>query len=86
MTMLPGDILFDSGKDELKSNVLHNSVLIALIPLSHYSDGALPQLGPNLPACRFAERCPRVLPRCRLERPPLAFDATRHAAACWAPL
>jgi peptide/nickel transport system ATP-binding protein len=48
--------------------------------------GALPQLGPNLPACRFAERCPRVLPRCRLERPPLAFDATRHAAACWAPL
>jgi oligopeptide/dipeptide ABC transporter ATP-binding protein len=48
--------------------------------------GALPRLAPGLPACRFAERCERVLPRCRSERPPLAFAATRRAAACWAPL
>lgn len=48
--------------------------------------GTLPRIGDGLPACRFAERCARVVPRCRSERPPLTFDAIGHAAACWAPL
>jgi oligopeptide/dipeptide ABC transporter ATP-binding protein len=34
--------------------------------------------------CSFAERCPRVLPRCRKDVPPLAGDD--HRAACWNPV
>jgi len=42
----------------------------------------------NLPAgCRFADRCPRVQDRCRVERPPLATaDAAGTAVACHYPL
>jgi peptide/nickel transport system ATP-binding protein len=45
--------------------------------------GNLPKLGAATPACRFAERCARAIPRCRSERPALAFDTSRHGAACW---
>jgi len=48
--------------------------------------GNLPKLGAATPACRFAERCARAIPRCRSERPALAFDTSRHGAACWMPL
>jgi peptide/nickel transport system ATP-binding protein len=48
--------------------------------------GNLPDLGASAPACRFAERCARALPRCRSERPVLAFDTQRHGAACWVSL
>jgi oligopeptide/dipeptide ABC transporter ATP-binding protein len=42
----------------------------------------------NLPAgCRFADRCPRVQERCRVERPPLApADAGSSLVACHYPL
>ncbi len=42
----------------------------------------------NLPAgCRFADRCPRVQDRCRVERPPLAAaDAGGRLVACHYPL
>jgi oligopeptide/dipeptide ABC transporter ATP-binding protein len=45
--------------------------------------GNLPDLNGPVPACRFAERCERVLPRCRVERPPLVLAGADHAAACW---
>jgi oligopeptide/dipeptide ABC transporter ATP-binding protein len=48
--------------------------------------GTLPNLAITPPACRFAERCTRALPRCRSERPPLIFDKLGDAAACWVPL
>jgi len=48
--------------------------------------GKLPDLAASPPACRFAERCARVIPRCRSERPVLAFDTRRHGVACWMPL
>ncbi|CAM3323352.1 ABC transporter ATP-binding protein [Paracoccus nototheniae] len=39
----------------------------------------------DLPAgCRFASRCPRVLPRCATQRPPLEKVAGRDLA-CWNP-
>jgi oligopeptide/dipeptide ABC transporter ATP-binding protein len=34
--------------------------------------------------CSFAERCPRALPRCRKDVPPLVGDD--HRAACWNPV
>jgi len=35
-----------------------------------------------LPACAFADRCPRAEARCRAERPPLREVAPGHLAAC----
>jgi peptide/nickel transport system ATP-binding protein len=47
--------------------------------------GNLPDLRrSDLPACRFAERCPRAAERCRTEA--LRLDAAAaHAVACWFP-
>lgn len=46
--------------------------------------GALPDLtSDNLPACRYAGRCPLVEPRCRTEKPPLKDDGDGHKAYCW---
>jgi oligopeptide/dipeptide ABC transporter ATP-binding protein len=36
--------------------------------------------------CSFADRCARVMDRCRVERPPLSAVATGHLAACWNPV
>jgi oligopeptide/dipeptide ABC transporter ATP-binding protein len=47
--------------------------------------GMVPPPGRRGTGCSFAERCPRVLPRCREERPPLAEHAPGHDAACWNP-
>jgi peptide/nickel transport system ATP-binding protein len=47
--------------------------------------GNLPDLRrSDLPACRFAERCPRAAERCRTEAPRLDAAAA-HAVACWYP-
>jgi peptide/nickel transport system ATP-binding protein len=39
------------------------------------------------PGCPFAPRCPYVMDRCRVERPPLAAagDEPGHLSACWLP-
>jgi peptide/nickel transport system ATP-binding protein len=38
----------------------------------------------NPPAgCRFAARCPKVMPICREKRPPLREHLPGHTAACW---
>ena len=48
--------------------------------------GQLPDLRrPDLPHCRFIERCDRASPRCQGPLPRLATDA-EHAVACWHPL
>ena len=45
-------------------------------------DGAMPRLTAIPPGCAFNPRCPRVMDRCRSERPELLHaGATR--AACW---
>jgi oligopeptide/dipeptide ABC transporter ATP-binding protein len=38
-----------------------------------------------IPACPFAERCPRVQPRCRTQMPPLEAASASHGYACWNP-
>jgi peptide/nickel transport system ATP-binding protein len=48
--------------------------------------GSLPDLRrSDLPACRFAERCPRAAERCRTEAPRLDAAAAQ-AVACWYPV
>ncbi|MEE8534616.1 MAG: ABC transporter ATP-binding protein [Kiloniellales bacterium] len=47
--------------------------------------GMVPPPGERGTGCTFAERCPRVLDRCRAERPPLEEHADGHLTACWNP-
>ena len=35
------------------------------------------------PSCAFADRCPKVLPRCTAERPPEIATSDSTLAACW---
>jgi peptide/nickel transport system ATP-binding protein len=48
--------------------------------------GSTPDLGATTPACRFADRCGRVTPRCRSEFPPRRSDSAHHSFHCWNPL
>jgi peptide/nickel transport system ATP-binding protein len=45
--------------------------------------GEVPNLVEVPPGCIFAARCPSVMPRCRVERPPLMEVAAGHRSACW---
>ncbi|TPQ52007.1 ABC transporter ATP-binding protein [Prosthecomicrobium hirschii] len=47
-------------------------------------EGAPPRLGAMPPGCPFAPRCPRALPRCAAEMPPLTVEDGRRLA-CWNP-
>ena len=48
--------------------------------------GQLPDLRrTDLPACRFAGRCPQADHRCHTQRP-LLDAAAAHGVACWHPL
>ena len=45
--------------------------------------GQVPAPGAMPPGCRFADRCPRVMPRCRAEDPRLSAVGEDHQAACF---
>jgi peptide/nickel transport system ATP-binding protein len=45
-------------------------------------DGAMPRLGSIPPGCAFNPRCPKVMERCRVDRPDL-LKAHATEAACW---
>jgi peptide/nickel transport system ATP-binding protein len=45
--------------------------------------GMVPDLRRANPGCLFADRCPFVTNRCRVERPPLFEPAPGHFTACW---
>ena len=47
--------------------------------------GMVPPPGERGVGCSFAERCPRVLARCRSDRPSLETRASGHLVACWNP-
>jgi peptide/nickel transport system ATP-binding protein len=83
----PADVLFTTPRHP------YAAALIGATPADAESvddlkgiPGNLPGLGPGTPACRFADRCARVLPECRTNRPPLVANGFQHATACWAPL
>jgi oligopeptide/dipeptide ABC transporter ATP-binding protein len=48
--------------------------------------GTVPPPGRRAQGCSFAERCPRVLARCRDERPALTPAGEGQWAACWNPV
>ncbi len=45
--------------------------------------GTVPSLIGETKGCRFANRCPRALPRCTEEAPELVEAAPGHLVACW---
>jgi peptide/nickel transport system ATP-binding protein len=45
--------------------------------------GSPPDLVSPPAGCRFAPRCPKVMPVCREKAPELLEHAPRHRAACW---
>jgi peptide/nickel transport system ATP-binding protein len=45
-------------------------------------DGAMPRLNAIPPGCAFNPRCPKVMERCRIDRPDLMKAGTTRAA-CW---
>jgi peptide/nickel transport system ATP-binding protein len=45
-------------------------------------DGAMPRLGAIPEGCAFNPRCPAVMARCRVERPP-AIPVDTHLVNCW---
>ena len=45
--------------------------------------GSPPDLVDPPEGCRFAPRCPKVMPICREKTPPLLEHSPAHAAACW---
>jgi peptide/nickel transport system ATP-binding protein len=45
-------------------------------------DGAMPRLGAIPSGCAFYPRCPKVMERCRVDRPDL-LPADDTEAACW---
>ena len=45
-------------------------------------DGAMPRLSDIPSGCSFHPRCPKAMPRCREQVPPL-FGDRDHNAACW---
>jgi oligopeptide/dipeptide ABC transporter ATP-binding protein len=48
--------------------------------------GMVPAPGKRGIGCTFADRCARVIERCRFERPPLTAADRGHLAACWNPV
>jgi oligopeptide/dipeptide ABC transporter ATP-binding protein len=45
--------------------------------------GVVPSPGSFPPGCRFQDRCPLVIDKCRKEVPPLSEHAVGHYSACW---
>ncbi len=50
-----------------------------LVPIQ----GMVPTPTEVLPGCAFAPRCPRAMPICYEEQPPLRMMQMDHEAACW---
>ena len=45
--------------------------------------GVVPSPGSFPPGCRFQDRCPLVIDKCRREEPPLSEHREGHYSACW---
>jgi peptide/nickel transport system ATP-binding protein len=76
-----GKIVEEAGVDEIFAKPLHpytRGLLKSIPKLDTNEDklraieGSVPSLDAMPSGCRFAGRCPNVLPRCRAEEPPLA--------------
>jgi oligopeptide/dipeptide ABC transporter ATP-binding protein len=92
IVMYAGRIVERAPADVMFAAPLHpyTAGLIATLPdATHRTDrlpvikGGVPNLAGNIPGCRFADRCPRMVPSCRDAEPPLQDHGNGHLAACF---
>lgn len=90
--MYAGRLMEIASAEEIFARPLHpyTQGLIACVPNIQADQkelvtmpGSPPDLVAPPPGCRFAPRCPRVMPVCREQAPPLLEHAPGHSAACW---
>jgi peptide/nickel transport system ATP-binding protein len=90
--MYAGRIMEIASTDDIFARPLHpyTQGLIDCVPnilLDQKELVTMPGSPPDLvappPGCRFAPRCPKVMPVCREKTPPLLEHALAHSAACW---
>ena len=91
VTMYAGQIIEDTGVDELLTRPLHpySSALLHSVPRGHKSELRLSSIPGRVPApsewpqgCRFAERCTHVRPACSAHPVPLRALGAQHHVRC----
>ena len=91
VTMYAGQIIEDTGVDELLTRPLHpySSALLHSVPRGHKSELRLSSIPGRVPApsewpqgCRFAERCTHVRPACSAHPVPLRALGAQHQVRC----
>lgn len=92
IVMYAGEIVEEAGVDALFNDPQHPYTrgLLQSIPNPEekrrrlYSiPGQVPPAGSIEVGCRFADRCPHVMDRCRTEDPALIEVKTNHSCRCW---
>jgi peptide/nickel transport system ATP-binding protein len=90
--MYAGRLMEIAPAEEIFARPLHpyTQGLIACVPNIRADQkelvtmpGSPPDLVAPPPGCRFAPRCPKVMPVCGHSAPPLLEHAPGHSAACW---
>jgi peptide/nickel transport system ATP-binding protein len=90
--MYAGKLMEVASAEEIFARPMHpyTQGLIACVPNVRADQkelitmpGSPPDLVDPPGGCRFAPRCPKVMPICRQRVPPLREHAPGHAAACW---
>ncbi len=91
LVMYAGDIVEASTVQELFAKPQHpyTKGLLASIPRLDQKidflpsiEGSVPSLSNRLPGCGFADRCPQMLEKCRLEKPLPISLSKNHTVAC----
>jgi oligopeptide/dipeptide ABC transporter ATP-binding protein len=95
LVMYAGRIVEHAGAAELFRNPRHPYTRGLLSASPHLGEkratlptipGMVPAPGQRRAGCYFADRCARVVERCRGETPGLAEHAPGHEVACWNPV
>jgi oligopeptide/dipeptide ABC transporter ATP-binding protein len=90
--MYAGRVVESGPVSQVFNNPTHpyTEALLNSIPKMSDVDQRLTAIGgqppdlSNLPSgCSFADRCPRVFDRCRVERPPETYPGPGRTARCW---
>ena len=91
VVMYAGRIVERAPAEELFAQPMHpyTQGLIATLPDPAHRvsrlpviRGGVPDMGRAFQGCRFADRCPKAAPECRMADPPLDEHAPGHWAAC----
>jgi peptide/nickel transport system ATP-binding protein len=90
--MYAGSLMEIASTEQIFARPLHpyTQGLIACVPNIQADQkelvtmpGSPPDLVEPPAGCRFAPRCPKVMPICRQKTPPLLEHSPGHSAACW---